>query len=209
MELRIGFLASHNGSNLQAILENISSGYLKAKPMVLITNNSNAKASKIADDSCLVSICLNKKDYPQIFVSLDEAIAETLKEYDVNLVVLAGYMNKIGPLTLSAYKNRILNIHPALLPKYGGDGMYGWFVHEAVLRAGEKESGATVHMLNEDYDKGPILARCKVSVYPEDDVNTLAKRVLKVEHQLYSQVLRDIQLDRIDLDCMSGLSLPD
>jgi phosphoribosylglycinamide formyltransferase 1 len=203
MELRLGFLASHNGSNLQAILESIKSGYLKAEPRVLITNNPDAKALKIAEEMKLPRVCLNNKDYPQLHASLDDAIAETLGEMGVNLVVLAGYMKKLGPATLSTYKNRILNIHPALLPKYGGEGMYGWFVHQEVLKADERESGATVHLVDQEYDRGPIIAREKVPVLAGDTVDDLAKRVLEVEHKLYSKVLRDIQLDRIDLDLLA------
>lgn len=203
MELRLGFLASHNGSNLQAILESIKSGYLQAEPRVLITNNPDAKALKIAEEMKLPRICLNNKDYPQLHASLDDAIAETLGEMGVNLVVLAGYMKKLGPATLSAYKNRIINIHPALLPKYGGVGMYGWLVHQEVLKAGDKESGATVHLVDERYDHGPIIAMEKVPVLPDDTVDALAKRVLGVEHKLYSEVLKDIQQDKIDLDLLA------
>jgi len=200
MNLKIGFLASHNGSNVKAILENINSGYLKAKANIVISNNPNAGVLEIAKANNIPAVCLNSKNYPEKYNSLDETLLATLQEHEVNLIVLAGYMKKISPIIINSYKNRILNIHPALLPKYGGQDMYGEFVHQAVLKSNNTETGATIHIVTPDYDEGRILAQCKVPRYQNDTVQTLSQRVLKFEHVLYSQVLKDIELGLINLD---------
>ena len=118
----------------------------------------------------------------------------------MDTVILAGYMKRLGPLTLQAYRGRILNIHPALLPKFGGQGMYGKRVHEAVLRAGETVTGVTVHVVDELYDHGRILAQCEVPVLAGDTVDSLAERVLRQEHRLYPDTLRRIAAGEIVLD---------
>ena len=122
----------------------------------------------------------------------DRRLAGALSEYGVGLVVLAVYLKKIGPRVLARYPSRILNIHPALLPKFGGRGMYGRRVHAAVLAAGERETGATVHFVDEDYDTGRILARRKVPVLADDTVDSLAARVLAVEHGLYVKAIEKL-----------------
>lgn len=200
LNLKIGFFASHNGSNVKAILENIKSGYLNAVPKVIISNNPDAGVLKIAKANDIPNYCLNAKNYSEKYNSLDEAILETLKTHEVNLIVLAGYMKKISPAIVDTYKNRILNIHPALLPKYGGQGMYGEFVHQAVLKSDDTETGATIHLATPEYDKGRILSQCKIPRYKNDTAETLSQRVLKFEHTLYSQVLKDIELGLINLD---------
>ncbi|MDP6038130.1 MAG: phosphoribosylglycinamide formyltransferase, partial [Candidatus Latescibacteria bacterium] len=117
--------------------------------------------------------------------ALDRAIENVLVQYGVNLVVLAGYMKKLGPRVLAAFSNRIINIHPALLPAFGGRGMYGERVHQAVIECRAQFSGATVHLVNEEYDQGPILLQEIVRVLPDDTPETLAARVLEVEHRLF------------------------
>ncbi len=198
--LKIGFFASHNGSNVGAILENIKSGYLNAEAKIVISNNPDAGVLEIAKKNNVPALCLNAKNLPDKYTSLDEAILGTLAEHQVNLIVLAGYMKKISPAIIDVYKNRILNIHPALLPKYGGEKMYGEFVHQAVLQSDDTESGATIHLVTPEYDEGKILGQCKVPRYKNDTVATLSQRVLQFEHTLYSQVLKDIELKVIDLD---------
>jgi len=131
---------------------------------------------------------------------LDEAILAVLEKHRVNLIVLAGYMKKLGPKTLARYRGRVLNMHPALLPKYGGKGMYGYHVHAAVLAAGENESGATVHIADAEYDEGRLLAQRKVPVKPGDTSESLAARVLMVEHQLYAETLQRIARGEIKLE---------
>jgi phosphoribosylglycinamide formyltransferase-1 len=120
------------------------------------------------------------------------------------VIVLAGYMKKIGPRTLAAFAGRILNIHPALLPRHGGPGMYGIRPHEAVLAAGDEESGATVHVVDERYDHGPILRQRRVRVRPDDTPQTLQQRVLREEHGIYAEVLADIVAGRITLPVLAS-----
>ncbi len=196
MELRLGFLASHRGSNVEAILDAIEKGELEARAEALICNNPGARVLELARERGIPSYCLNKNNTD----NLDEAILSVLKKHNVNLLVLAGYLKKLGALVVKAYPNRILNIHPSLLPRYGGKGMYGLRVHEAVINSNDKESGATVHIVTEEYDAGRIIAQYKVPRYERDTPETLAERVLRVEHVLYPQVLMDIQKGIIILD---------
>lgn len=196
MKLQLAFLASHKGSNVRSMVDEIKGGELKADARVIISNNPNAPVLELAKERNIPNFCLNKNNAE----NLDERILETLRNYKVNLVVLAGYMKKLEYKVIEAYPNRILNIHPALLPKYGGKGMYGMHVHEAVINSGDIESGATVHIVNEEYDKGRILAQYKVPRYERDTAETLAERVLRIEHILYPQTLVAIQRGIISLD---------
>jgi phosphoribosylglycinamide formyltransferase-1 len=199
MKLRLGFLASHGGSNVQAILDACREGRLGAEPCVVISNNSDAAVLDRAQAARVPAFHLSSHSHPDP-ARLDEAILSTLEKHKVNLIVLAGYMKKLGPRTLARYRGRVLNIHPALLPKFGGQGMYGRRVHEAVLAAGEKETGVTVHIADEEYDRGRILAQKRVPVMPDDDAQTLAARVLEAEHQLYAETLQRIARGEIKLE---------
>ena len=196
--MNLGFLASHGGSNMQAILNGCANGSIAAVPKLLICNNPGATAIERAAKAGMLSIVLNSKTHPDP-VELDTAIVEALDEADVEIVILAGYMKMIGPATLAGFENRILNIHPALLPKFGGQGMYGMRVHKAVIAAGETESGATVHIINEVYDEGPILQQIRVPVLPEDTPEDLQKRVLEQEHILYPDTIAKIASGEIAL----------
>lgn len=198
---RLGFFVSHRGSNMRAIVAACDDGTVLADPALLISNNRSSAALAWAAERGMPHIHLSPKSAGSED-ALDQAHVDALKEARVDLVVLAGYMRMIGPKVLSAYANRILNIHPALLPKYGGQGMYGQRVHEAVLAAGENESGATVHLVDGGYDTGPIVAQSKVPVQEEDSPDTLAARVLKVEHTLFPETLGRIVSGEIDLDTL-------
>ena len=196
--LRLGFLASGSGSNMQAIIDACRSGRLQAEPVVVIGNHSTSGAMKRGANAGVPTYHLSGGTHPDQD-GLDQAIATALTEHDVSVVVLAGYMKLIGPLTLARFRRRILNIHPALLPAYGGHGFYGRAVHAAVLAAGEKESGVTVHVVDEVYDHGPILAQSRVPVLPADTVDSLAARVLEQEHTLYVDTLQSIASGEISL----------
>jgi phosphoribosylglycinamide formyltransferase-1 len=128
-------------------------------------------------------------------------MVEAFQSHGADLVLLAGYMKKVGPRLLKAYPNRVLNIHPALLPSFGGEGMYGLRVHKAVLDSGAKVSGVTVHVVDEVYDHGPIVAQETVPVEQDDTPETLAARVLKVEHHIYSSVVKLFAEGRV---CVEG-----
>ncbi|MCX7908540.1 MAG: phosphoribosylglycinamide formyltransferase [Ignavibacteria bacterium] len=198
-KLIIGFLASHNGSNMQAIIDAIKRGELDAIPAVVISNNSNAFALERARKEGIPAYHISSKQFPNE-EELDKEILNTLLKHNVNIVCLAGYMKKVGPKVLNYFKNRVLNIHPALLPKFGGKGMYGKFVHEAVLKSGEKISGCTVHLVDEIYDHGKILGQRIVPVLPNDTIETLAERILEQEHKLYPEILQKIAKGEILLD---------
>lgn len=188
--LRIAALGSGRGSNFKAILNAIQERKIPAARICLvISNNSSAGILEIARASSLPAIHLSQKQYPsdELFV---DALLTLLREHDVNFIILAGYMKRIHPRVVNAYRNRILNIHPALLPKFGGKGMYGHHVHEAVIHAGEKVTGATVHFVDEVYDHGAIVLQRSIPVEREDTAETLAAKVLKIEHQLYPEALR-------------------
>ena len=196
-KMKLGFLASGRGSNMLAIIDNCKAGKLNAEPVVVISNNADAGALEYARDAGIPAFHLSINTHADPS-RLDEEITKTLKSHAVNWLILAGYMKKIGPRLLGEFRGKILNIHPSLLPRHGGQGMYGLHVHEAVLASGESETGVTIHMVDGEYDQGRILAQEKVSVEADDDPAILAARVLKVEHQLYSDTLRDIIEGRID-----------
>ncbi|MCK5572299.1 MAG: phosphoribosylglycinamide formyltransferase [Bacteroidetes bacterium] len=188
--LRIAVLGSGRGSNFQAILSAIQQERIPAARICLvISNNSSAGILDIARASSLPAIHLSQKQYHSEGQFVD-ALLSLLRRHDINLIVLAGYMKRLHSRVIDAYRNRILNIHPALLPKFGGEGMYGHHVHEAVIQAGETESGATVHLVDELYDHGPIVLQRTIPVTPEDTPESLAAKVLQIEHELYPEALR-------------------
>lgn len=204
MNLRLGFLASGNGSNVEAILKNIELGKLNADPRVVISNNPQAGVHLVAKNHHLPSYCFNLKRNPE---NCEEQIVSLLNSYQVNFVVLAGYLKLVSNPLLNAFPNLITNIHPALLtkldstghPLYGGKGMYGLHVHEAVIKSSDQKSGATVHLVNSEYDRGKILGEIIVPRLTEDTPETLAARVLQAEHILYSAVLKEISENKINL----------
>lgn len=196
--LKLGFLASHGGSNMQAIIDACKKGRLHADPRVVISNNSNSGALERARREGIPAYHLSGRTHPDPG-ELEKAILATLKRRGAEVVCLTGYMKRLGAAVVSAYRGRILNIHPSLLPKFGGRGLYGRAVHEAVLAAAEKESGATVHLVDEEYDHGPVLAQRKVAVMAGDDPDVLSARVLRQEHILYAEVLQKIARGEIRL----------
>ena len=188
---------------MQAIIDSCKKGTLNASCCVVISNNADSMALKRGRKEKIPAFCFNLKTHPDP-EELDSAILQTLKKYNVNLIILAGYMRLIGNSIQKYYKNRILNIHPALLPKFGGKGMYGKFVHEAVIKAREKISGATIHLVTENYDQGPIIAQKKVLVLKNDTPDSLARKILTQEHILFSKTLQKISLGKIDLDSIAS-----
>jgi phosphoribosylglycinamide formyltransferase-1 len=187
--MNIGVFASGRGSNFQAILDAIDQGILPARVSVLLSNKSDAGAFEIARAHSIPSVHLGQKRFADETLYA-AAMLRVLKVYNVELIALAGYLKKIPTLVVREFQNRILNIHPALLPSFGGHGMYGHYVHEAVLASGAKLSGATVHLVDEEYDRGPIVLQKTVSVDASDTPETLAAKVLKVEHEIYPLALK-------------------
>ena len=188
---KLGILVSGRGSNMTAIIDACERGYLLANVEIVISDNPDAEALTIAKERKISTIHFDTPVCKNLRL-LDMSIYEVLRNYEVDFVLLAGYMKMIGPLVLSAFEGKILNVHPSLLPKYGGQGMYGINVHRAVIDAGEKKSGATIHLVNSDYDKGKILGQNSVIVDKDDTPDSLAKKVLKIEHSLYVETLKKI-----------------
>ena len=185
----VGVLASGGGSNLQALIDRSEQGSLDAKIACVISNNSGSGALERARRHGIPAVHLSGGTHPDPG-ELDRAIRDALVRQGARLLALCGYMRMLGPLTLGSFLPCIVNIHPALLPKFGGKGMYGMHVHEAVLEAGETISGVTVHLVDEEYDRGAIVAQRQVPVLPDDTPESLQKRVLKEEHVLYAEVIQ-------------------
>ncbi|WAC21296.1 phosphoribosylglycinamide formyltransferase [Luteolibacter sp. SL250] len=196
--MKIAILASHGGSNMQAVLDAIACGRLGMEPSIIISNNRKAYALERAAAAGIPHRVLNGTTHPEP-ADLDQAILAALRESGTDIVLLAGYMKKLGPATLSHFDGRIVNIHPSLLPKFGGQGMYGSRVHEAVLASSETETGVTIHLVDGAYDEGRILAQTPVPVLPEDTVETLAARVLEREHRFLVETLVRVSKGEIPL----------
>ena len=186
---RLAALASGSGTNLQAIIDACKSGELNAEVSVVISNNSGSRALQRARDEGIPAYHLSTVTHPN---SLDDEICQTLERHNADLVLLAGYMRLLGPATLARYHSRVLNSHPALLPKFGGKGMYGSNVHQAVLDAGETVTGVTIHYVDEQYDHGQTLAQCKVPVLPGDTLETLEERVKERERRFWIETLSSL-----------------
>jgi phosphoribosylglycinamide formyltransferase-1 len=191
--VRLGVLVSGGGTNLQAIIDACEKGILKglAEVVLVISNRADAYGLERAKKHRVDALCLERKDYAD-GPAYSKALADALAARGVDLVCLAGFLLKLEPNFVQAFKGRILNIHPALLPKFGGKGMYGHHVHEAVVAAKELESGATVHFVDEEYDHGMTIVQRKVPVLPGDTGETLAERVLQIEHSIYPEAIRKV-----------------
>ena len=186
---KIAIFVSGRGSNFQSIYFKILAGDIPAKVCLVISNNSNCGAIKFASEKGIEILVLNQNRLPNSKIR-ENVLLDTLVTTKIDLICLTGYMKLLPESIVKEYKDRILNIHPALLPQFGGKGFYGMKVHEAVIEAGVKESGVTVHLVDEDYDNGKIVVQEKVGVRMEDTAETLAERVLKVEHDLYPRVVQ-------------------
>lgn len=194
---RLGILASHRGTNFQAIIDACRDGRLDARPVVAISNNSDAYALERARTAGIPTVHLSSVTHPDA-EKLDSAMVDVLREHEVDLLVLAGYMKKLGPKTLNEFEGRIINIHPALLPRHGGQGMYGMNVHRSVIESGDSETGITVHWVTEDYDTGPIIAQRRIPVLPDDTPESLSERVLAQEHEFLIETLENIITDDLN-----------
>ena len=189
--MRIGVLASHEGTVLQAVLDACADQRLCARVGVVISNNSDAGALRRARDARIPAVHMSSATHPD-GAALDHAIARCLEDAGVDLVVLAGYMKRLGPVTLERFKGRLINTHPSLLPKFGGAGFFGDTVHAAVIAAGEHESGATVHWVSADYDAGTIIAQARVPIADTETPASLEEKVKVVERALLIDTLRGL-----------------
>lgn len=187
---KIGVMASGGGSNFKAIIDRIGEGDLEAQCKFLITNNGTCGAVSHAEEYGIPVYHISGKTHP-VAADYETAMMDVLNKYDVDLLILAGYMKALPLCMVRRMPDRILNIHPSLLPKYGGKGFWGIHVHEAVIAAHDTESGPTVHLVSEEIDQGRILAQVKVPVLEGDTPEVLAARVLEQEHNLYWKTIRD------------------
>mgnify|MGYP001193836316 CR=1 FL=1 len=190
MKKAIVVFASGTGSNFKNIVEKIKIHNLDAEVVLLVSNNSNCNAVTFAKKNNIKTFIYNSKKYPNDFNQ--DILLKKIKQYEIDLIILAGYMKKISKNLIKNYKNKILNIHPSLLPKYGGKGFYGIKVHEQVINAKEKHSGATVHFVDEIYDNGPIIAQHRVHVSNDETAESLSRKVLEIEHKLFPYVVKKI-----------------
>lgn len=187
--VRIAVFASHRGSNFQALHTALASmTEPPARVVLCLSNNLHPGAFEYAAANGIETLRLSPTAYSDP-MRYDADLFDALRSREIDMVVLAGYMRRLPELVVNAWQGRVLNVHPALLPKFGGQGMYGMRVHQAVIDAGETESGATVHVVDADYDTGPIVAQERVPVRSDDTPETLAARVLQAEHRLLPRVV--------------------
>jgi phosphoribosylglycinamide formyltransferase-1 len=194
--LKLGFLASGNGSSARAIAGAIRAGDLDAEARLLISNNRSAAALAFAAEAGVPALAIATQADPQ---AADARLADEMAAHGVEIIVLSGYLRQLGPRTLARYAGKVLNIHPGPLPAFGGHGMYGRRVHEAVIAAGVAESGVCIHLVDEEYDRGPVIARRSVPVTAGDTAETLEARVTALEPQFYVETLQEIARGALSL----------
>jgi phosphoribosylglycinamide formyltransferase 1 len=194
--LKLGFLASGKGSSARAIVGAIRAGVLAAEARLLVSNNRSAPALTFAAEAGVPALCIPTQGDPD---AADARLAEAMLSNGVEVIVLSGYLRQLGPRTLGQYAGRVLNIHPGPLPAFGGHGMYGRRVHEAVIAAGVAESGGCIHLVDEEYDRGPVLARRSVPVLPDDTPESLEARGTALEPGFFVETLGRIARGEIVL----------
>jgi len=196
--LNIGVLASHKGTTLQALLDACARGEIAGRVAIVISNNGASGALRRARNAGVASCHLSSFTHSTP-AALDAAVCAALTDARCDVVFLAGYLKRLGPTTLTAFRGRVLNTHPALLPKFGGEGMYGDCVHEAVLASGDTESGVSVHLVDAEYDTGPVIRQERVPVEPTDTVASLRLRVRAREREVVIQTLAAIAAGELRL----------
>jgi len=189
--LRIAVLASHEGTTLQSIIDACVQGRIDGRVVAVLSNNSGSGALRRAAAAGIETFHLSSSTHSS-GDSLDAAIRGALQRARADIIFLAGYMKRLGPRTLAAFPARILNTHPALLPKFGGQGMFGDRVFEAVLAGGESESGASVHLVDAEYDTGAVVSQQRIRVFPGDTVESLKARVQACEREVIVKTLAAI-----------------
>ena len=188
---KIIVFASGGGSNFRSIFNHLKKNKIDASIELLISNNPKCKAIEFAKSNGVETFVINKNCYPDSS-EYKKMILVKLELFSPSLIILAGYIKKIPIEVVRKFEGKIINIHPALLPKFGGKGFYGMKVHNSVIESGEKESGVTVHFVNEEYDKGEIIIQKRIPVLKSDSPESLAKRVLEIEHIVYPLVVEQL-----------------
>lgn len=197
--LRLAVCASGRGTNFQAILDAIRAGRLDAHLQMVISDKLNAGVMEVARRAGIPTLHLDESQYSCTEEFAHRWLTE-LSQRRVSFIALAGYLKKVPAGVVHAFRHRIVNIHPALLPSFGGTGMYGLHVHEAVLAHGCKVSGVTVHVVDEEYDHGPIVLQRCVEVLDDDTPESLAERILPIEHQVYAEALQLFAQNRVRIE---------
>lgn len=197
--VNIGVLISGSGTNLQSIIDNIDTGYINGSIKVVISNKKNAYGLVRAEKKGIDNIFIDKSKY-QSTEDMDKAIIKELQDRDVELVVLAGYINILSEGFVECYKNRIINIHPSLIPSFCGKGFYGIRVHRAVVDYGVKVTGATVHFVDKGTDTGAIILQDTADISPKDTPEDVQQKVLKIEHRLLPKAVKLYCDGKIKLD---------
>lgn len=196
--MNIAVFASHGGSDLQAIIDGCKNNKINANVAAVISNNGSSMALQRAINENIPSYHLSARKSGSEEILASE-ILDVLSKHSIDMIFLAGYMRMLHISILEKYNNRIFNIHPALLPKFGGKGMYGINVHTAVIEAKETETGVTIHRVSAEYDSGEIVAQTKVPVLENDTPEVLAARVLEIEHEFLVEVISNIVNGKIIL----------
>jgi phosphoribosylglycinamide formyltransferase-1 len=186
MPLNIAIFASGSGSNAENIINYFSKSEILQFP-VIISNKKDAFIHERAKKLNIPSFTFSRDE----FINSD-SVLKLLKEKNIDCIILAGFLLKVPQNLIDAYPNKIINIHPALLPKYGGKGMYGHFVHEAVAASGDSESGITIHYVNSNYDEGSIIFQAKCSIFPTDTPNSIAEKVHQLEYEFFPKVIENL-----------------
>jgi phosphoribosylglycinamide formyltransferase 1 len=194
--LKLGFLASGNGSSARAVVAAIEQGELNAEARLMVSNNKSAPALGFAAEAGIPALNITTQADPE---AADARLTEVMTDHGVELIVLSGYLRQLGPKTLGRYAGRILNIHPGPLPTFGGHGMYGRRVHDAVIAAGVPESGICIHLVDEEYDRGPVIARKSVPVEPGETPEGLEGRITGLEPGFFVETLSRISRGEIVL----------
>ena len=192
--MRIAVLASGEGTTLQSILDAVHSGALQAQVRLVVSNNRDSGALRRARESGIPTAYLSRTTHPDER-ELDMALCTTLEESGCTLVVLTGYMRRLGQQVLTRYPGSILNTHPSLLPRHGGQGMYGRRVHETVLASGDSETGVSIHLVDQGYDTGKVLAQAKIPVAHGESIDSLEQKVRALERHFLCQTLQEFALN--------------
>ena len=190
-KVRLAVLISGGGTNLQSIIDAGQDRKFPVQVVLVVSSRDDAFGLTRAKNAGIDTAVYSRKSFPDGNAA-DDWLLALLDKYGIQMIALAGYLKMVSPAIIRKYRGKIVNIHPGLLPKYGGKGMYGQHVHEAVIAAGEKETGVTIHQVDEIYDHGLIVAEQRVPVLPGETAEELAARVLRVEHQLYPRVLGEL-----------------
>lgn len=190
-KVRIAVLISGGGTNLQSILDAVESGKLDLEVGCVVSNRKEAFGLERAENAGIPAYYIGKGNYPDE-IEREKALLNLLVSEKIDLVVLAGYLNILPSNVISTFKERIINIHPSLIPRHSGKGFYGMKVHESVISSGDTITGVTVHYVDEGVDTGKVIDQVKIPVFESDTAETLSKRVLAYEHELLVKVLKDL-----------------